>query len=436
MPSQTKPFNDSLKESNHERYRAFLLVYLILFTLIVFGTFHSFGIFLKPLAEDLNIGRAEVSAAISISWICHGIFAALGGILSDRYGPRPVLASGTVLIGLGYALMSTCSSIAELYLYFGVIIGTGMGPAFVVTSATASKWFSRRRGLMLGIVLAGPGLGRVILAPLSHYLIRNYQIHTAYLILGILVLCVALPLGLLIRPAPKEKEASGNAAGEEIGERTAGSSGIREAIRHAPFWLLFSIWLLVPFAIQLWQVHFFPHVSDKGIPETAASFLFVFSGAGLIIGRISWGAIADRFGSVKTFVLVLFLICAAQFVTIGVSTIWHVYLVAALFGFSMGGNDTVYVKLVVETFGSHFAGAIIGAMSFAFALSSSMGPLIAGFIVDETQSYSWGFITAGVVVLAALMILYFLGLSLRAKSARGSGIVAETSGLVSGSRYP
>jgi MFS family permease len=403
-----------MKRNNQEKYRIFLVAYLVFFTLILFGTFHSFAIFLKPLAESLNIGRAQVSAAISISWICQGISAPLGGALSDRFGPRVVMAAGTLLIGLGYALMSTCSSVAELYVYFGVIIGIGMGPAFTIASATAAKWFPNRRGLMVGIVLTGPGLGRVLLVPLSHYLIKSYQIHTAYLILAVIVLGIALPLAALIKTAPKESCVLDSSAKAREQPATKGFwSGA--AARQPSFWLLFLIWLQVPLAIQLWQVHFFPHVSDRGIAETAASLLFVFSGTGLIVGRVSWGALADRFGSMKTLAFVFLLLCGAQLSSIGVWELWHVYLVAALFGFSMGGNDTVYVKLVVETFGPQFAGTIIGALTFAFALSSSLGPLIAGSIVDHTKSYSWGFLISTMAVLLALTTLYFLKLSLQAR---------------------
>lgn len=414
-----------MERTKHEKYRIFLVAYLVFFTLILFGSFHSFGIFLKPLVESLNLGRAHVSAAISISWICQGISAPLGGALSDRFGPRVVMATGTLLIGLGYALMSTCSSIAQLYVYFGVIIGIGMGPAFTIASATAAKWFPDRRGLMVGIVLTGPGLGRVILAPLSHYLIRIYDIHTAYLILGMLVLGVALPLSTLIKAAPKES-AGLDSSGKATEQLTTKSFWFREAMRQPSFWLLFFIWLQVPLAIQLWQVHFFPHVSDRGIPETAASLLFVFSGTGLVVGRITWGAVADRLGSMKTLAFVLLLICGAELSAIGVCRLWHVYLVAALFGFSMGGNDTVYVKLVVETFGPQFAGTIIGALAFAFALSSSLGPLIAGSIVDRTQSYSWGFLVASIALLGALITLYFLKLSIEARPWGGSKPIIPT----------
>lgn len=412
---------------NNGKYRIFLVAYLVFFTLILFGSFHSFGIFLMPLAKSLKIGRAEISAAISISWICQGISAPLGGALSDRFGPRVVMAAGTVLIGLGYALMSTCSSIAELYVYFGVIIGIGMGPAYTVASSTAAKWFPERRGLMVGIVLTGPGLGRVILPPLSHYLIRSYDVHTAYVILGMLVLGFALPVSALIKAAPKEGAGLAS-SGKPTEQPMAKGFWFREVMRQPPFWLLFFIWLQVPLAIQLWQVHFFPHVSDRGIPEAVASLLFVFLGTGLIVGRVTWGAVADRVGSIKTLTFVLLLICGAELSAIGVCRLWHVYLVAALFGFSMGGNDVVYVKLVVETFGLRFAGTIIGALALAFALSSSMGPLIAGFVVDETQSYSWGFLIASLALLGALITLYFLKLSVQARPRGGHGpnVVAET----------
>jgi OFA family oxalate/formate antiporter-like MFS transporter len=394
-------------------YRQFLVGYLVLYTLIIFGSFHSFGIFVKPLAQALGIGRAEVSAAISISWVLHGLSAAVSGTLSDRFGPRPVLIIGTFLIGSGYLLMSTCSTVLEMFLFFGVMLGFGMGPSFAVTSATTARWFPDKRGLMLGIVMSGPGLGRIVIAPLSQYFIQHFQIWTAYMILGGTVLCLALPLAALIRQAPDED--SGWATSEK--NIRPGQRGINvwEAMKGASFWLLLFIWLLVPLTIQLWQVHFYPHVSDQGIPETAASLLFIFFGIGLMAGRIGWGAIADRLGSIRAFAGVLILISLVQFSTIAVSKLWTVYLLATLFGLSMGGNNPVFVKLVTDIFGTHSVGAIIGVMSFAFAISSSMGPLIAGFIVDLTHSYFWAFFLAGMIVVGSLILLNLLRIDLNKK---------------------
>ena len=397
------------------KYRTFLVGYLVLFTLIVFGSFHSFGIFLKPLTQALGIGRAEVSAAISISWLLNGISAAISGRLSDRFGPRPVMMIGTLLIGLAYLLMSTCSTVLELILFLGVLLGLGMGPSFAVTTATTAKWFSERRGLMLGIVMSGTGLGRIIVAPLSHYFIEHFQVRTAYMILAGAVLCLALPLTALIRQAP-EKDPGITIPGKDSPANQIEIT-VKEAIRDVPFWLLLFIWLLVPLTIQLWQVHFFPYVSDKGIPETAASLLFIFFGTGLMAGRIGWGAVADRLGSIRTFTFVLMMISLVQFSTIAVSRLWTVYLLAALFGLSMGGNDTVFVKLVTEIFGTRSVGTIIGIMSLAFAISSSMGPLIAGFIVDQTRSYFYAFLLAGTFVAGALLLLGLLRIHLNRKTA-------------------
>ncbi|MFC1532886.1 MFS transporter [Thermodesulfobacteriota bacterium] len=395
-------------------YRKLLVGYLILFTLIIFGSFHSFGIFLKPLTQALNIGRAEVSAAISISWVMHGISAAISGRLSDRFGPRPVMITGTLFIGSGYLLMSTCSTVPEMFLFFGVLLGFGMGPSFAVTSATTARWFSDRRGLMLGIVLSGTGLGRIIVAPISQYFIQHFQVRTAYMILGGAVFCLALPLAALIRQAPE------NDPGIAIPGKNSPANQIeitvKEATRDVPFWLLLFIWLLVPLTIQLWQVHFFPYVSDKGIPEAAASLLFIFFGVGLMAGRIGWGAVADHLGSIRAFTFVLIMISLIQFSTIAVSQLWTVYLLATLFGLSMGGNDTVFVKLVTEIFGTRSVGAIIGIMSFAFAISSSMGPLIAGFIVDQTRSYLYAFLLAGTFVAGALPLLGLLHIYLNRRS--------------------
>ena len=394
-------------------YRQFLVGYLVFYTLIIYGTFHSFGVFVKPLAQALGIGRAEVSAAISISWVVHGLSAAISGTLSDRFGPRPVLITGTFLVGSGYLLMSTCSTVLEMFLFFGVMLGFGMGPSFAVTSATTARWFPDKRGLMLGIVMSGPGLGRIIIAPLSQYFIQHFQIWTAYMILGGTVLCLALPLTALIRQAPDEDPGRAT-SGKNI---RPGQTGINvsEAIKGAPFWLLLFIWLLVPLTIQLWQVHFYPHVSDQGIPETAASLLFVFLGIGLIAGRIGWGAIADRVGSIRSFAAVLILISLVQFSTIAVSQLWTVYLLATLFGFSMGGNNPVFVKLLTDIFGTRSVGAIVGTMSLAFSISSSIGPLLAGFIVDLTHSYFWAFSLAGMTVVGSLILLNLLRIDLNKK---------------------
>jgi MFS family permease len=393
-----------MEEHEEGSYRILLVACLFLMTLMVFGSFHSFGVFLKPLADRFGATRAAVSGAISVAWLMHGISGMLSGMASDRWGPKPIMATGSFIIAAAYMLMATSGSLWHLYLFVGVMLGAGIGPFWVVSSAITAQWFSRHRGLSLGIVMAGPGAGHFVIPPLCQYLITHFGLHTTYFILGLLILVTVFPLSFLLRPAPTMRNTREirSAMSEQQSESNI---TVRNAMGTRSFWFLFGIWLLVPLSIQLIRVHIFPYASDQGIDESAASLMFLFMGAGIMAGRIGWGSIADRFGSKRTFAVVLALIAMAQFSAIGANTLGAFYALAMVYGFVMGGNDPVYVKLVTEFFGPRHGGALLGIFGFAYTTSSSVGPFFAGLIYDRTESYSWAFFLSGVVVLIALLLV-------------------------------
>ncbi len=392
---------------SEQTYRVVLVISLFSLSLVVWGIFHSFGIYIKPLATTLGLSRATVSGAISVSWVMNGIFAMVGGFITDRYGPKLALVAGAALLSTGYLLMSTCHSAFQLYLYYGVIVGIGIGPIWIASSATVARWFRHRRGLMLGLVFAGPGVGQIVIPPLSQYLIDSIGFFGTFRILGLAALCTSVPLAALVRKEPVLEHAPDNlaSASEAQSEKNI---PLQEALRMRNFWLLAIMWVFVPFAIQLFRTHIFSHASDRGIDESVASLLFMFLGAGIVAGRISWGSIADRLGSVLTYALVLVGISISMFSAAAADSLWVFYIVAALFGFTMGGNDPVYVKLTTDYFGSRSMGSIIGVLTFVFAMSGALGPLLGGVVADRTGSYSLAFLAAGVAVLMALFSLRFV----------------------------
>ena len=130
---------DQMEEHEEGSYRILLVACLFLITFIVFGSFHSYGVFLKPLADRLGATRAAVSGAISVAWIMHGIFGMLSGMASDRWGPRPVMVTGSFIIAAAYMLMATSGSLWHLYIFVGVILGAGIGPFWVVSSAITAQ---------------------------------------------------------------------------------------------------------------------------------------------------------------------------------------------------------------------------------------------------------------------------------------------------------
>ncbi len=392
---------------SEQTYRIILVITLSSLSLIVWGIFHSFGIYIKPLATTLGLSRATVSGAISVSWVMHGIFAMVGGFITDRYGPRLVLVVGAALLSLGYLLMSVCHSAFQLYLYYGVIVGIGIGPIWIASSATVARWFQRRRGLMLGLVFAGPGVGQIVIPPLSQYLIDSVGFFSTFRILGLAALCTSVPLAGLVRKEPGSEPAQGDLSAISSA-RAEKDVPLREALRTRNFWLLTSMWVFVPFAIQLFRTHIFSHASDRGLDESVASLLFMFLGAGIVVGRISWGGIADKMGSVRTYSLVLIGISVSMLSAVIANSLWVFYVVAGFFGFAMGGNDPVYVKLTTDCFGSRSMGSVIGVLTFVFAMSGALGPLLGGVVADRTGSYSLAFLAAGITVLTALLALRFV----------------------------
>ncbi|MFQ5692215.1 MAG: MFS transporter, partial [Nitrospinota bacterium] len=145
------------------------------FTLMGLATGLSFiiGVFLKPLAREFDWTRGEISLAYSVSMLALGAFSFGAGAMADRWGTRRVLLLGSVILGLGTVLNSRISAIWQLYLFYGVLMGMGRAAFHAPLMAHIARVFQRRRGLAVGLVFSGAGIGLSVMAPLSRYLISE-----------------------------------------------------------------------------------------------------------------------------------------------------------------------------------------------------------------------------------------------------------------------
>ena len=148
----------------------------------------TFGVFLKPLANEFGWSRALVSSGYTAFLIGYVVSVITTGRLADRYSPRPILLVSALLAGLGFFLCSQVHTITQIraFLFIG---GLGVGATWSVPTSTVQRWFfaRQRAGLALGIVVSGVGVGALIFAPLSNFLILNYGWRGAYLVIGILI---------------------------------------------------------------------------------------------------------------------------------------------------------------------------------------------------------------------------------------------------------
>src|SRR3972149_2957527 len=173
--------------------------------LVAYGVQYSFGIFLNPLREDFGWSVALVSGAASLFMFSRGALAILTGWATDRYGPRIIVAIGGFFLGLGLILTSQISAAWQLYIFYGLMAGFGLSVAFAPLVATTSRWFVSKRGLEIGLVLAGIGMGTAVMSPLARYLVATYGWNWSYIIIGLLAWVIIIPGALLLRRSPEEK---------------------------------------------------------------------------------------------------------------------------------------------------------------------------------------------------------------------------------------
>jgi len=256
--------------------------------LLMWGIFFTFGVFFKPFLTEFGWTRAVTSGAFSLSWITQGLLAIVVGRVNDRLGPRIVITVCGSILGLGYLLMSQISTLWQLYLFYAVLIATGMSGTFVPLTSTVARWFVKRRGMMTGIVVAGTGIGGLIAPPVANWLISIYDWQVSYIILGSIALVVVVLVAQLLRRDPTQvgqmpygenKEETGLKGGTE-------AFSLKEAASTMQFRLIFSMFLCLGFCMNTILVHIAPHATDLGFSAAnAANILATVGGVG-VIGRV------------------------------------------------------------------------------------------------------------------------------------------------------
>jgi len=377
-----------------------------LILLLVFGCQHSYGVFFTELCADLGWTRAMVSGAYSLGFLWHGIIYFVAGSLNDRYGPRLTLAISAVAMGLGYALMSVTNAPWQLYIFYGVIVGTGVGFSYLPIASVVSRWFVRRRGMALGITVAGVGIGTLVLVPFAQFLITKFDWRISYLILAGLVAVIVLPVSRLMRFDPSEKgflpygmeeiatedEQQGNSLPSVV------DFSLKQATRTRQFWLLFVMYGSFLFAFQMVMVHLKAYAIDFGIAEMTAATALGLVGGTSIAGRIVIGSLSDKIGRKACFFVAYLLMAVMMLWLLEARQPWQFYLFSIVFGFGQGSYVPLFPAVVGDWFGTKAHGSIFGMSAIGGGIGGAIGPLLAGYVYDIKGSYDIA-ITIGAVVL-------------------------------------
>lgn len=365
------------------------------------GSMFSLPVFLRPMAQETGWSVTGISTAMTIGFLAMALASMVWGGLSDRFGPRPVLLAGSVILAASLALASRAETLIGFQLLFGLLVGTATAAVFVPIMACVTGWFETQRGLAVSLVSAGMGMAPMTMAPLAAWLVTGQGWRGAMLTLAVIAAALMIPASLLVRRAPAL--AHDDTQPEDGGPQ--GGMSVRTAVRSPQF----AVLMLANFfccATHSGPIfHTVSYAVTCGIPMIAAVTIYSVEGLAGMFGRIGFGIAGDRFGAQRVLVLGLLAQAFAVLAYVFVGRLAGFYAVAMAVGFIYAGTMPLYAVIIRENFPLRMMGTIIGGSAMAGSLGMSTGPLLGGLVYDRFDSYALMYIGSCAMGLAAMLIL-------------------------------
>jgi MFS family permease len=401
----------SVKDKKPHFYYGYVIVAIaFLIMVIMWGTFYSFGIFFKPLLDEFGWTRAMTTGAFALSHVVLSLFSFIAGKLTDRFGPRIVVTVCGLFLGAGYLLIAQVNVIWQLYLFYGVMTGIGMGAAFIPLASTVARWFVKRRGMMTGIAASGLAVGTLVVPLLADWLIFVYGWRFSYMIVGSITLVLITLAAQFLKREPNQLRQYSYGEENSQGPIDTGVLGLsfREAVKTRQLW----VFALAAFCFLWCQgtiiVHIVPHVIGIGISSSKAAVILAIIGGAGVGGRIIMGTASDKIGYKPALIICFSLLSVVLFLLTPAKELWMLYLLSAIFGFGYGGVSAVASPTTAYLFGLRSHGTILGLINMHGEGGSAIGSVVAGYIFDTTGSYQSAFLACAAASIIGISLLSLL----------------------------
>jgi len=362
---------------------------------MAFGAIGTVAVFLEPLAAEFGWPRADVSAAYSVATVATGLGGIAMGYIADRMPVRRVALLGALVPGLAFVFLSALQTTRELYVLYALMGLAGIGAIMAPLNSLASLWLARNPGLAIGIVSAGGAVGQGLVPYFARTVIVSEGWRQAYLTLGLLFIAVMLPLALLLRDAPPR--AFGIQAGHSIAQ---------SRVKLLALLSLAAALCCVCMGTPL--VHVVTLGSDRGLAGGDAAGLLAVLMIGGMAGRILFGRLADRVGSLQTYIASSAGQTALAFLFPYAVSGAQLYVLSALFGLVFSGAMTSFLTCAREYAPAGRTGVSIGVVMFFAWAGMALGAWQGGVFYDLCGDYFTSFANASVAGVANLLILALL----------------------------
>jgi OFA family oxalate/formate antiporter-like MFS transporter len=364
------------------------------------GAVYAWSLFNQPLIDKFGWAREDVVVTFSITIATFALATIFAGRLQDKIGPRWVATIGGLFLGLGLILASQATTIFQLYFFYGVIGGIGIGMTYVCPLSACVKWFPDKRGFISGVAVAGFGLGGLIYKPVIGFFIEQSGVSSAFLYLGIIyLLLVVAGAQLLKNPPTVDQPVQHNGAKVKVDPSNQFSP--RQMLRTYQFYLLWFMFLfgsmsglmVISFAVDI-GVGLVNLDFEKA--ANAVMVIALFNAA----GRIVLGKMSDKLGRKNTLMMIYGLTAVIMFYMSTGMMNYPMFLIAvSLIGFCFGGFLALFPSVTADYYGTRNIGSNYGFMYQAYGLSAFAGPFIVKAI-----PFTQAFLIAGLICVLAMIM--------------------------------
>ena len=354
--------------------------------MVTMGARQSLGLFVGPLNTSTGLGIVTISFAMAIAQFTWGAVQPLAGAAADRWGPRPVLMAGIVVLAIGTALTPLLTSAWGLMFSIGLLsaMGAGMGSFSVLIGAAAQRMSPEARGAAAGVINAGGSMGQFVFAPLAQKLIQVLGWMGAMYSMAAIAL-LALPLVGKVTKGAKGHSAPTAAAGE------AGlGAAVRQAMGDRSYLLLHLGFFTCGFHIAFLVTHLPTEVDLCGLPPSVASWSLALIGLANIAGSLIVGKLVGQYRSK--------MILALMYASRAVLIVWYLmmprepwvfYIFAVGLGFTWLATVPPTAGIVAKLFGVRYLGTLFGLTLLSHQIGGFFGAWLGGLAITRFGNYTW-----------------------------------------------
>lgn len=368
-----------------------------------------------PLNREFGWSTEEISSAVALRILLYAVMAPFAASLIERFGLRRAILAAVALIAAGLLASLRMSALSHLVLLWGVVVGLGAGlTALVMGAVVATRWFSERRGLALGVLTAGSATGQLVLLPLAAWLEQRHgwRVALAPTVIGLLVAAAATYLFMADRPSDVGLAPYGDKGGQiPAPARAAGPlATLGEISGSGAFWILATTMFVCGFSTNgLIQTHFIALCADFDVGAVTAASTLAMMGLFDFVGTIGSGWLSDRYDN-RALLFVYYGLRGLSLLYLPGSSfsIYGLSMFAAFYGLDWVATVPPTARLTAQVFGRERAGVAFGWIYAAHMLGASAAAYGAGYSRSVLQTYMPALYIAGAFCLLAASLVWLI----------------------------